>query len=339
MALLDVIEVACNGLERRIELHHGDLTDLSPEHSVDVLILSAFPGDYLPTPSSLIGALSAKGVSVSDLAHNMAVDLRQSFSCWMSQRLQVTAPGLRFNQILCFEPLVRGSPPDVVGDIFRALSPFLAGDPPIRTAAMPIVAAGDQGYSVAAMLPPLVDAAIHWMRIGMPLDTLKIFAYSEPTAKQAAQLFAALKEKNKPTPARTPHYEYDVFISYCRANEDAAQQIKNHLSKHKLRLFVDTQELERGAAWQPHIFRALDSCRRMVAVYSPSYINSKVCQEEFNIAWARGRKHDLNVIYPIYWQSAELPTYMDMLVYSDCRELHRDRLVDACATLVRQIQV
>jgi len=78
---------------------------------------------------------------------------------------------------------------------------------------------------------------------------------------------------------------------------------------------MHTQNLERGAAWQQRIFEALDSCARFIAVYSPTYIKSKVCQEEFNIAWARGRKLDRCIIYPIYWETADLPTYMDMLNY------------------------
>ena len=86
--------------------------------------------------SSLIGALFQKGVSVYDLAQNKAVDLRQTCSCWLSSQVPATDPGIQFDRILCFEPLVRGDPPDVVGDIFRALTPFLGADPPIRMAAI-----------------------------------------------------------------------------------------------------------------------------------------------------------------------------------------------------------
>ncbi|PPK73902.1 TIR domain-containing protein [Methylobacter tundripaludum] len=336
MSLLDVIEVSCNGFVRRIELHQGDLTELMPEDQVDILILSAFPDVYIPIPTSLIGALFAKGLSVSDLARNKAVDLRKSFSCWLSEPISAVDSGLQYDRILCFEPLVRGAPQEVVGDIFRALAPFLAGDPPIRTAAMPIVAAGNQGHSINSMLPPIIEAAVNWMGVGMPLETLKIFAHSKSDGRKATKIFGELKDKHNPPSARTSPYQYDVFISYCRANVEAADIIQQHLAKHDLRVFIDTQDLAKGAAWQPHIFRALDDCARMIAVYSPAYIDSKVCQEEFNIAWARGRKQDLNIIYPIYWESADLPTYMEMLDYTDCRESRSEKLTEACAPLLRE---
>jgi hypothetical protein len=231
MAFLDVIEVKCDGNIRRIELHQGDLSRMSADDAVDLLVLSAFPDDYIPSHTSLIGALFNKGLSVDDLARNKAVDLRQAFSCWLSHPIQITDPGIRFDRILCFEPRVRGDAPDVVGDIFRALAPFLGGDPPIRTAAMPIVAAGDQGYSISTMLPPIIEAAVHWMGIGFPLETLKIFAYSDASAREAKLLFAQLKNRYAPSVSSSSSYEYDVFISYSRPNADAANTIRNCLQQ------------------------------------------------------------------------------------------------------------
>jgi hypothetical protein len=336
MSLLDVIEVTCNGVIRRIELHQGDLTQLDTSDHVDVLIVSAFPGDYIPTQTSLIGALFAKGLSVADLAADKAQDLRTSFSCWLSHPLTALQEGLNYHRILCFEPLVRGNPPEMVGDVFRALAPFLGGDPPIRTAAMPILAAGDQGHPIDRMLPPIIEAAVHWMGIGMPLDTLKIFAHSPRSGAEAADAFAALKNTFAPPPVAQKH-QYDVFISYCRSDVEAADTLNTYLTKQNLRVFIDTQNMEKGAAWQHNIFRALDDCGRMIAVYSQAYVDSKVCQEEFNIAWARGRNQNIDVIYPIYWGSAKLPTYMTMLNFIDCREANRDSLEEACAPLVREL--
>ena len=189
MNLLDTLKVYYGSEERLIELYQGDLTNLRPDEAVDVLVVSAFPNDYIPTPTSLIGALYKKGVYVEQLARAKATDLRQTFSCWMSQEVVATHPGIQFKRILCFEPLSRGTPPSVVGDIFRALAPFLGGDPPMSTVAMPIVASGDQVFSVSDMLPPLLDAAVHWMALGLPLKRLKIVAYSESQTNIAKALF------------------------------------------------------------------------------------------------------------------------------------------------------
>lgn len=333
MIPLDFIEVNCKGNVRRIELYQGDLTSLSPVDGVDLLILSAFPNDYVPTRSSLIGALFQKGVSVYDLAQNKAVDLRKTCSCWLSNQVAVADPGIQFERILCFEPLVRGSPPDVVGDIFRALVPFLGADPPIKTAAMPVVAAGDQGHSISTMLPPLIEAAVQWMGIGLPLEILKIFTYSDESAREATQLFAQLKTKFGP-PKTTTTYEYDVFVSYSRDDADAANGIADHLVQNGRRIFIDVQSIEKGAAWPQRVFGALECCERVVAIYSPAYVSSKICQDEFNVAFSRRYEQDAEVIYPVYWESAELAPHMKLLNYVDCREADTTKLPAACTTLL-----
>jgi hypothetical protein len=62
MRLIDTILI--HGKEgKRIELHQGDLTELSPDEAVDLLVISAFPNDYTPTNTSLVGALNRKGLS------------------------------------------------------------------------------------------------------------------------------------------------------------------------------------------------------------------------------------------------------------------------------------
>ena len=222
MRLLGTITVRGTG-GKRIELYQGDLTSLDPDQGFDLLIVSAFPDDYVPTSTSLIGALHRKGVSVAKLAANKEIDLRSNFSCWLSHEFKPSHRDLRFSRILCFEPLFRGDPPAVVGDIFRALTPILAEREKTRTVAMPIVAAGDQGYSVAQMLEPLLDAAIHWMEQGLPLGVLKIVAYGDQQADEARETF-----ENKATtyaasvpPSSEAAADFDVFISY--AHEDTAE--------------------------------------------------------------------------------------------------------------------
>ena len=68
MKLLDSLTVHHGTEARHIELYQGDLTNMPPEHSVDLLVVSAFPKNYAPTERSLIGALHRRGLSVAELA-------------------------------------------------------------------------------------------------------------------------------------------------------------------------------------------------------------------------------------------------------------------------------
>lgn len=338
MKLLDSIEVRGEQY-KRIELCQGDLTALSPAEAFDLLVVSAFPNDYTPTSHSLIGALDRKGLSVEWLARTKEIDLRGSFSCWLSREFRPQDRGLRFRRILCFEPLVRGRPPELVGDIFRALTPILAERPDIRTVALPVVAAGDQGYAVAAMLAPLLEAALHWLETGLPLDCIKIFTYSDAQAQEALGLFSQQKIgylRSAPV-SGTQKIDYDVFISYSRANTSESEALEQALrtSRPGIRIFVDRKEIDVGSAWQPEIFETLDKCRKLVAMLSPDYLGSKVCKEEFNIAWIRGRETDEDVIFPIYlYTTPALPTYMKYRNYLDCREGDRSKIAEASKKLL-----
>lgn len=350
MELLDNISVQAQGISKTVELWRGDLTDIPVAEAVDVLVVSAFPDHYAPTTGSLIGALDRRGLSVAKLAEDKEEDLRKSFGCWMSRELGQLAPGLEFHRILCFEPYTKGRPTEVVGDIFRSLAPFLVGDQAIETVAMPLVACGSIGEQPEAILPPLVHAAVKWMKLGLPLRRLKIVVRTSTNVALVAEQFAALKRELQPpspaepttrptAPATSPptsatQRDYDLFISYCWANSDVVHPFVEDLKRARpgVMVFLDRQELDPGVSWQAKIFDALDRCRKVVSFYSPDYLNSKMCQEEYNIARLRDREEG-NVLFPIYVRSTNLPASWRTVNYLDCREADPGKLQKAVDAL------
>ena len=336
MRLLDTIFI--RGKEgKRIELYQGDLTTLCSDEAVDLLVVSAFPNDYLPTNTSLIGALYKKGLSVAALAESKEKDLRLDFSCWLSHEISPSNPGLGFKRILCFEPMAHGEPPELVGDIFRALTPILGEKSDISSVAMPIVAAGNQGYPISTMLVPLLEAAIQWMEKGLPLDCIKIVAYSDEQGREATKVFSQRKTLYQQSkPLSQAQIEYDVFISYARENDKEMELFEKELirSNPNIRIFLDRKDIDIGSPWQPKIFESLDKCRKVVVFFSSDYLKSKVCTEEFNIAWIRGRETDQEILFPLYLYSTKLPTYMKLPNYFDCREGDETKLRTASSRLL-----
>lgn len=323
MRLIDEIGVEHASRRSTIQLFIGDLAALPAGHAVDLLIVSAFPGSYKPTPTSLIGALERQaGVSVNALANDKAVDLRRHSSCWLSQEIRV--PGIPFRRILCFEPAIRGRAPEIVGDIFRSIIPFAAGLTTVSRIAMPIVASGDQGESKEVMLDCIVRAALHWLSIGMPIDCIKIVERDERRAAALKTVFERVRAEHtlaKP-PAAIGQWRYDAFVSYSRLDKAQVDRLVESMLtlRGSLRIFVDQMELQTGAAWQQHIYEALDDCRKVITMLSPNYLSSKVCKEEFNIALFRHRESADGVLLPVYLRTPELPTYMKLIQFEDARE-------------------
>ncbi|WP_372365702.1 TIR domain-containing protein [Candidatus Uabimicrobium sp. HlEnr_7] len=346
MKLMDSITVYHNSQPRYIELYHGDLTELSEEDAADMLVVSAFPGMYAPSTGTLIGALNKKNVSVGRLALDKEVDLRESFSCWISKEISQERCSVNFKRILCFEPRKnRTQIAEVIGDIFQSLIAFLSDSTQERNVAMPLVSTGKRRAPVSSVLPSLIEAAAHWLSLGLPVKHLKIAAYSPQDIAEVEKIFPSLKAKydqftQPKTASDTSEHEYDIFISYCHENAQQANQIVSFLKKldDGLSIFIDKRELNVGCAWQQQIYDALDSCRKIIAIYSDDYLNSKVCKEEFNIALYRDRDTEENILFPIYLYTTALPTYMKVVQYIDCREADQGKLEEACAEIIAELK-
>ncbi len=330
------------GQGKYICLYHGDLSAIPANEAVDLLVVSAFPNDYAPTPSSVIGSLHRKGVSLLELSRDKEVDLRSTFSCWSSRELSKRFPDAGFRRIVCFESAQQVPPAERVGDIFRAIMPFVLADPPIRSIAMPILGAGDQRHDAAVMLSAIFDASAHWLAAGLPVDVIKIVVHNRAAVLELTEVFSTLKRRRtlpqgSSSGVKQEDAEYHLFVSY--AHEDILEVdgliAELRSANPTLRIFQDKIELKAGESWQSELDRALESCCNVVAVYSPSYLASKMCLEEFNMARVRHRESPTPVITPIYLRTAaHLPLYMRTLQYIDCREADRTRLRAAAEELV-----
>lgn len=320
------------GAERKIELLQGDLSRLPPEHSVDILVVSAFQNDYLPTRTSLIGALDRQGLSIKKLSINKHADLRQQYSCWLSKPL---GRSFNFRQILCIESGWRGTPPEITDDLFRALVPNLLTNFADVRVAMPLIGTGDAGYSPSEMLNSILAAAVGWIERGLPLAVLKIVIYNEDIAESLRTRFL---ERKKEYGLNAISHEYDIFVSYAHKNADAAdvaiETLRN--ANNNIRIFCDRFTLRAGDSWLMTIAHALDNSKRVIAMYSPEYWSSKSCQDEFLAAFTRQNETGRKILYPLYISDADILYMFRAIQYQDCRTNGPNKIAEACSHLAEE---
>ena len=184
MKLLSQINIERSQGSAVIQLLQGDLSEIPPEHATDLLIMSAFPGDYLALEGSVIYALNEKGLSVEALAADKETDLRNQLSCWLSKPLSpADQQKFNFKKILCFEPGEKiKNPQEVVSDIFRCINTF-AFDEENNEIAMPIIGTGYQKVTINKMLPALLHACDFWLKNGLPIYSIKLVVHSSEKSK------------------------------------------------------------------------------------------------------------------------------------------------------------
>lgn len=333
MLKIQSIMVSDAKTEREISLYHGDITDLGPDDPVDLLVVSAFPNNYSPTKSSLIGDLFREGLSVASLAKAKEIDLRTTSGFWLSREIGKEFGWRGARRLAVFEPGYLGSPPEIVATLFRGLFPFLS-DECEQKVALPILAAGDQGWSALTMMDALLGASIQWMRRGLPISELMIF---EPDQRRIDQLLSHMQQRITDPPVRgAPDAAptHDIFLSFSSKNANAADVFKREFasaSPHST-VFDFRLSIDKGLSYQNEIDRAIESCKKVVSILSPAYIASPECQEELNIARLRNKRSGWKVLIPIYWQSVtpDLPLWLQTLNRCECIEERYD-LIPAAA--------
>ena len=336
--LLRHIDVNDAGIMRRVGLYHGDIAAIPAEHRVDLLVVSAFPNDYLETPASLIGALGRAGLSVGRLAQDKAIDLRATSGFWLSKPLGPLSESFQAARVACFEPLTLGVPESVVGHLFRGLFPFLDFRNE-STVAMPLLATGDQRRPPERMLTAILDAATHWFGRGLPMRELKIVTHD---ASRLDTLVSTMDDfvsaQGEPSSQTKPDgFPYDVFLSFSSKDGDDAAQLRQLLEHQTTpdRVFDFRLKIDPGQCWQHAIDDAISNSRLVVPLLTPDYFASPECQEELMQARLRHKHSDTPVLFPIYWRNAgeTLALWLQVINLLDCRESSFTKLQTAIQNL------
>ncbi|XP_033108418.1 uncharacterized protein LOC117109994 [Anneissia japonica] len=351
LIVADVIPVVTQLGTCDIELCFGDIAKLPVEEKVDVVVVSAFRGNYRATPTSLIGALKRSlDLGVGKLSLNKEEDLREIHHCWWTPVLPKHLP---FKRLMCFEAKHVGfsRPQELVGDVFRCLIPILNNqDGSVIT---PLLNTGDQGYSKKKMMNGMVEAAVNWMKAGLPLRKLKIVLYAANVDDKQAlleknkgicELFKELKETHgmKELVQKNIPIEYDAYISFSKEDEMLAATIKQNLelAKPDIRIFENQQEINKEEVWQGDMYEVMIRCARVITVLTPQYLRSVSCMEQYNMALCCNRTAERDILAPFYVEPIEvMPTYMGLVQYVDCLVKDTDKIYAACKQLSSTLDV
>ena len=97
-------------------------------------------------------------------------------------------------------------------------------------------------------------------------------------------------------------YEYDIFISYRRSDDDWVRWTQEHFvrllrsllhpSLGRVRIFID-HDIEAGTAWPSRLAQALARSRLMVPILCRDYFRSEWCRMELAVMHHREQIADL----------------------------------------------
>jgi len=324
---MEVLEEIKTARGKKLQLLRGDLTQIPENHKVDVLVLSAFPNDYVPTPSSLIGALFGAGLSVEALADDKETDLRTQYHCWLSKEINFRNIG----RILCFEPTDRANPYSLIAGIFQSIMPITITHS-IKSVAMPLILTGDQGYSILEVVKELVNTSLFWLDNVSSLEVIKIVERGDIKIKSLRDAFNTQKLNYNP---RANINKYDFFISYSRKNAILAKAINDKL-ENTFSIFFDTESIDVGTNWLNKINTGLEQSERFIVCISPDYLESKMCKYEYLFCNLKLINQGDDYVLPLYLHSALLPFQMQILTYHDAREGLVNKVDEFCNKIIEK---
>jgi hypothetical protein len=155
----------------------------------DLLVVSTFPRDYQPTPTSLVGALD-NYLDFSLLEHSKApfLDFRDSLSIWFTHQVE----NLFFERVLCTELRDENFQlSEVFENLFAGIALLEAKGIPIKSVVMPMLGTGDTKIPMEEIAQNLLPACKKALLNSPSLSSITFVARTE---KKALEIDKAINE-------------------------------------------------------------------------------------------------------------------------------------------------
>lgn len=278
MKKIDGLQVFYRTDAREVKLFRGDITYLDGSEQFDYIAVSAFPGDYSPTPGSIIAALAARGVVLSELARDKASSYMDPYGCWISREIT----GQSFKRIICMEaPLPRGdSTFDLVTYLFSAIADFQKGSVSDIKIALPMLCCGSGGLDAKSMLEALFYASVHWGAMVFPFREIRLVYFDDKYDSILQKLFADLKYKYEHLESLSQNQRYKYYASQALNEAAENDAYLTPRQSYAIRLYTgnyymtinrilreNNKKSEEYCRHKP-LFEAMDTALRNLPVYS-----------------------------------------------------------------------
>ena len=293
MKPLNLIDIETPWGFRTFELHQGDITQLDMD--VDVLVVSAFKGNYAPVPGTIIEALlNNLQIDLRELAKAREFDLVDVFGCWTAQ----VVPKNKFGRIICAE-MVGGKleAKEVVENVFAVLSMLEMKNIKPETLALPVLGAGQQQLSATEIIKNLLDCAVRYMHQSSSIRKILFVARQENRAKELDQAMNGLLGRVKVVVPRGDWYDH------TRRQILTSIQTGAQLAGKNTSVFVDAQRV--FSSDQIRSFEMGIASRRLVEFVVANLLGKNVgadlCGRIDNLStvgvaeWLRSYMHTLRI--------------------------------------------
>lgn len=353
LARKEFINVHRKDYTGRIELLQGSVEGLSESDETDLLIVYLRErGVYKANRDSSLAALNRSGISLAQLEKESKPQpsYRRHYHCWLSRPLSRPRPlGFEYKRLLVYEDpgeeLTRDD--NIVLDIVKCLTTVIGGDVQIQSVLIPLSGALLSPSLRKHFVKATVEVAFAWMRMGLPLRTVKILLPDTDITKDIETFRKAKDALMRPSippppPLRAPpSATRDVYFSYAQADKDSARDMMSYLTSKNPAIQIyeaesrDISVRKRGVV-DTGIMEAVSNSRIFLALLSDDYFHSVECTEAFSLAYCRDFESQGNFIIPLFWRSCDLTPLARRLVATegvDCRE----ESFQAATTLLNEI--
>lgn len=272
-----------DGEEKTVRVYQGDLC--RTRQSYDILVCSAFKGNYYPLANTLIGALNAeKGISVGALAQVPELDLK-TMGCWLSEQI----PG-NFRRVACVELLdlrrwqqQRDSAISEMAlkSTFSTLK-YLLEQAAIRglsveRVALPILGTGNQGIELCYVVTPLISQCTAALRTIPGLKEIDFYERNDGKASYLAdRMNSYFARRNEAVPK--------LFISYSSAQQEEANTYRERMGKRGLSCWMAPESIPTGSSYQEEIPLTLSRIPAVLLLLTPQAEASRWVQKEVGTA-------------------------------------------------------